>query len=499
MGPSFLVFSTTSMERIFRERLRWPVLFLVAGIPRVLGAFFLPNAFGDAYVYIRDIGTLSTKISNGTFQLTDLFGFWLPLYQFISAVLNVFVKNGFYSGKIVTALFGAATCLLVYTVTWRLTQSRRAAFWMFLIIALNPLHIFYSASAMTDVPHGFFVLAALYFVLTGNWIVAATFGALAGLTRVESWMLIAIIPFLALIRERRVSLIAILILLVPPLFWCFVSWKATGDAFACFKQRQEYHDWLLTMNPAIAHFSFGNLLRDGATLLVSADIAVLLACLFAGWIVLRDFWKRRNTRLMLEVQLPLPAVTFVFAFLGLLLVAYLTHQQPIIFPRYGLILFTLGLPLLAWTYLHVRQQKPQLARRVLTAVIIILCFDASVQLVGAIGEINRYKAQRAVADYLRDHFDPNSDVRILCDEGTVRVLSGIPEERFVSSANVHGTRQEIWKMLRDKDVAYLVIAANGEGVLTDLEIENDSTKPVLMSDALFLPTHIGVYQISSRH
>jgi hypothetical protein len=83
------------------------VLFLVAAIPRILGAFFLPNAFGDAYVYIQEIGTLSTKISTGAFRLVDLFGFWLPLFQFLAALANVFIKNGFYSGKITAAIFGA--------------------------------------------------------------------------------------------------------------------------------------------------------------------------------------------------------------------------------------------------------------------------------------------------------------------------------------------------------------------------------------------------------
>src|SRR5215471_9306065 len=233
----------------------WPILFLAAAVPRVFGAFFLPNAFGDAYVYIQEIGTLSTKISNGSFRLTDLFGFWLPLYQLMAALINVAVRNGFYSGKIVSALFGAGTCVFVYFVTLRLTGSDRAAFWMFLAIALNPLHIFYSGSAMTDVPHAFFVLAALYFVVVENWIVAAMFAALAGFTRVESWMLIALIPFIQFIRERRISIAAILILLIPPILWFYISWKATGNWFACFVQRQEYHDWLLRMNPLLARFS----------------------------------------------------------------------------------------------------------------------------------------------------------------------------------------------------------------------------------------------------
>lgn len=457
------------MIEMSNRRVLWPALIIISALPRILGALFLPNAFGDAYVYIREIGTLSTKIASGTFRVTDLFGFWLPLYQFIAALLNVAVKNGFYSGKLVSGLFGAGSCILVYAIAFRLTWNRRVALATFLVIALNPLHIFYSASAMTDVPHAFFVLASLYFLVTGNWIAASIFGALAGLTRVESWMLIGLIPFLRFIRERRLSVIAIAILILPPLFWFYISWKATGDAFACFKQRQQYHDWLMLMNPSIASFSLRNVASDLATLLVSTDIAVFAACLVAAWLVARRALARPLTGLMSsrlggsssiglrEPQSIVAPLSFFFAFLVLLLGAYVTHQQPIIFPRYGLILFSLGLPILAWTYLWIREHKPRLARRALVAIVVICSLDAGIQLVGAVGEINRYKTQRAVADYLRDHFDQNSNARIFCDEGTVHVLSGIPEDRFVSSADAPRERDAFLKYLNDGQVQYLIV------------------------------------------
>src|SRR5947208_2825649 len=279
------------------DRGPWLILVLLSAVPRILGAFFLPNSFGDAYVYIQEIGTLSTKLSTGVFRLTDLFGFWLPLYQFLSAIVNLPIKNGFYSGKLVAALFGVGSCLFIYAITFRVTANRTASILTFLLIALNPLHIFYSASAMTDVPHAFFVLAALYFVLSGNWIVAATFAALAGFTRVESWMLIAVIPFIQFVKERRISVVALLILSSPPLLWFFISWQATGNWLECFVQRQQYHDWLLRMNPAIAQFSLINVSKDAATLLVSSDIAVLVASFVAGWLFItrgRTWMIRRN-------------------------------------------------------------------------------------------------------------------------------------------------------------------------------------------------------------
>ena len=494
---------------------------LIAAIPRLLGAFFLPNAFGDAYVYIQEIGTLSTKISTGAFRLVDLFGFWLPLYQFIAALLNVFIKNGFYSGKIVAAIFGAGTCLFIYLITQRLTNNDAAALLMFLLIALNPLHIFYSASAMTDVPHAFLVCAALYFVIARNWIAAAILAALAGFTRVESWMLIALIPFLQLIRERRTSITAILILIIPPLLWFYISWQATGNWLACFVQRQDYHDWLLTMNPAIAHFSPVNVLKDTATLLVSTDIAVLIASFAAAWFVIKRAREIRNPTVR-EGAASYPAsvdeagtlpdgrvsataknaaqgvlspVLFFFAFLALLLVAYLTHQQPIIFPRYGLILFTLGLPILAWTFRHIRNSRPQIARPVLIGIIVIVALDASIQFAGAIGTIKQYRAQRAVADYLRDHFDQKMSGRIFCDDGTVRVLSGIPEARFVTSSQAPRDAAAFPSFLQSAEVEYLVLVNTpSSNPATTVPLNDlpafESFQPVFRRRTSFIPTDI---------
>jgi Dolichyl-phosphate-mannose-protein mannosyltransferase len=483
-------------------RTLWPTLVLVSGVPRIVGAFFLPNAFGDAYVYIRDIGSMSTKISRGTFALTDLYGFWLPLYQFISALINVFVRNGFYAGKIVSAIFGVGACLLIYSITLRLTASHTAALLGFLLIALNPLHIDYSASAMTDVPQAFFVLASLYFVLQRGWVFAAVFAALAGLTRVESWMLIALIPLIQFIRERRISITALLILIIPPLFWFYISWKATGNWLACFESRQQYHDWLLAMNPALAHFSLSNVLRDGAILIISTDIAVLIASSVAGWLVARRLPQGFTSKgLPEDLREILAPVVFFFAFLGLLVTAYLTHQQPMIFPRYGLLLFSLGIPILAWTFLRVRQQKPEWARRLLVSVIALCIFDGSIQFVGAVGSLNAISAERSVADYLHAHFDPNSNARIFSDEGTVSVMSGIPEEKFLTSSDTPRDREGFLASLKEKNVEYLVFVSKGDSTPAKLfpELKDGNHvwpfEAMMHSKSQFLRMDIWLYRV----
>jgi hypothetical protein len=454
---------------------RWAALMATAGIPRILAAFFLPNTFGDAYVYIRDIGAMSTKLRTGTFAFTDFYGFWLPLYQFLAALLNVFVGNGFYSGKLVSAIFGIGVCVFVYAITEQLTKHRTAALLAFLLIALNPIHILTSSSALTDVPHGFFVLASLYFVLKRKWLVAAIFAALAGLTRVESWMFVAAIPLIQFLWERRVSIPAVLIMLVPPLLWFYVSWKAAGDWLACFKGRQEYHDWLLQQNPALAHFSFFGVLKDGAIFINSIDIAVTAAAFIAGWIVLRRMFSRNSIRDGWGSILA--PVVFFFAFFALLTIAYLTHQQPIIFPRYGLILFSLGIPMLAWTYLKLSR-----GRKLLTAIIIVCGLGASAQLVGAVGLLKQISAQRAAADYLRNHFDSNSDARIFCDEGTVTVMSGIPAEKFLTSADAPKDRDGFLTFLKARNVEWLVV------------VKKDDSTPAKQFPASEYGERLGVYE-----
>jgi hypothetical protein len=490
------------MRRLTNPRTLWPTLVLVSGVPRITGAFVLPNAFGDAYVYIRDIGTLSTKIANGTFALTDLYGFWLPLYQLISAVVNVFLRNGFYAGKIVSALFGIGSCLLVYSITLRLTASHKAALLGFTLIALNPLHITYSASAMTDVPHAFFVLGSLYFILRRGCVLAAIFAALAGLTRVESWMFIALIPAIQLLRERRISITTLFILAVPPLFWFYISWKATGNWLQCFETRQSYHDWLLAMNPALAHFSLSSVLRDGAILIISTDIAVLISAFIAGWILLRHLPRSFTTHGLPEnLRGILAPLVFFFAFFGLLVTAYLTHQQPMIFPRYGLLLFSLGIPILAWTFLRVRQQKPLWARRLLVSAIALCIFDAGIQLVGSVGSLNQTSAQRAVADYLHAHIEPNSKAFIFSDEGTVSVMSGIPEQKFLTSSDTPSDREAFLGFLKEKNVEYLVFVSKGDSTPAKLFPElNDGHQvgpfvPVMHSKSRFLRMDIWLYRV----
>jgi hypothetical protein len=240
-------------------------------------------------------------------------------------------------------------------------------------------------------------------------------------------------------------------------------------------------------------------------LLISSDVAVLIASFIAAWFVLRQLSNIHRQKLSEETQMILPPVGFFFAFFSLLIVAYLTHQQPIIFPRYGLILFTLGLPILAWAFLRAKQQRPLGARRLLIGIIVVLAFDASIQFAGAVGTVNQYHVQRAAAEYLRDHFDPKSNARIFCDDGTVKVLSGIPDEKFVTSSDVPRDREGFLSALKANDVEYLVFVDHQPTTVNrlfkDLEYGDygDWFERQFNSHTNFLPTQIWVYRFHGEN
>jgi hypothetical protein len=107
-----------------------------------------------------------------------------------------------------------------------------------------------------------------------------------------------------------------------------------------------------------------------------------------------------------------------------------------------------------------------------------------------------------VADYLRDHFDRNSSARIFCDDGTVRALSGIPFEIFVTSADAPGDREGFITFLKDRKMQYLVIAGRSNSTPQKLFPELDSggsTEPFrrvfYASSQFLLPTDIWIYEV----
>jgi len=160
------VVQMSNMRRNSFSILNYQWFTLLAFVPRLLGAIWLPNAFGDAYPYSEQIYFMRRALVTGSFNTASLFGFWLPLYQLIFALISAVAGKPFLVAKLVPAIAGTGVCVLVLMLTLELTRSRRLALLSFALIAFNPEHILYSASAMTDVPS---CLSCTAWMISRSW------------------------------------------------------------------------------------------------------------------------------------------------------------------------------------------------------------------------------------------------------------------------------------------------------------------------------------------
>jgi hypothetical protein len=419
-------------------RFVWVIVWLLALGSRFSAAFLLPNAEQDGYSYVETIADWSAKISSGHFRLSDLFGFWLPLFQFSTAILNLVVHDPLLSGKTVSALAGSTTCVLVFALTKRITDSLPLAYTAFALILFNPLHLLYSAAAMTDVPFGCLALATIWFAVRDRWMAAALCAGLAELVRLEAWVFLLALPLLQFLFHRRVSWATMSILLVPPLLWLGVSHSATGDWLGYFAKRATYQSNFLDFHPTRRSFAFADVAQDVDHFFLGANPIIFLAMTMS---ILRRTQRSRET-----IAITLCAA----ALLAFWILAYVTKRQPVILPRYGLVFFALGLPIFASLLKTIPRPLAVLA-------VVLSLYSFVRQLPNIPKVIADHRAQQQIAAALVHHI---GDARCFTDDPAVRVLSRLPADRFLRSettpASASGDAMKFATYLRQNRAHYLV-------------------------------------------
>jgi len=461
LSPRFIPLVKTDQIRVHRVRsLRSLLLLLIAGVPRIIGALLVQKQpFGDAYAYIETVSADRAKLLAGTFTVKDLFGFWLPLYQFFCAVISLVINHPFYVSKLVSAISGALVCVLVYWCSHILTQNHRLALIAFLAIALNPFHFQYSAAAMTDIPHALMVMSCMYFVLTERWTLAACCGAAAGLIRLESWMLIAIVPTIQFMRRKTLPVVSTLILLIAPAVWFFICWQATGNPLASFQAHDQYVLARLTAHPEFNHITLDRTWEDANRLIYSVNLAVLAGCFVGLWLL---FVQWRRGRAWFKATDLMVCVSFFFAYFSFIVVAYLTKNQSDIWPRYGLVMFSLGLPILTYSARQIMHSTSIFAKAGLALLLVLGALQFRIQWFDLKYFLLTQDRSQTIASYLKQEYSTDRSIRVFCDHPEIRVFSGIPREQFYDSFRAPKDQAAFIGFLQANGIKYLVIPKENE-------------------------------------
>ena len=434
------------------------LLILIAFSSRISAALILPNAEQDGYSYAEIISRLTQCLEAGQLSATDLYGFWLPLFQVAAAILNLGVHDALVAGKIINAICGAIATVLVFDLTLRLTRSVLFAAIGFAVILIDPLHLLFSAACMTDVPHACLVLTSLWFAARRKWIAAAITGGLAGFIRIESWSLLVVLPILQLLCERRVSIVTVLVLLLAPLGWLTICFAATGHPLSYFHDRAQYHIEYIAAHPERHGFHWTVLCQDLDSFLTGAGRLITVVNLA---VTIGVMWRWVRDR-KLPNPLLLITIGYYISLMGLIVVAYVTKAQPVILPRYGLTFFAIGLPLFAWSlqFALARLTSPFL-KVILTLIVGAVLFAEMGRERPTLGNVYRdFRAHQKIASALVQKMGELPDTRCFSDDVAVRVLSGLPPDRFLRTvfARRSGvtTKEEFSGYLRDHDGRFLV-------------------------------------------
>ena len=166
---------------------------------------FNPHWFGHP-------GTTTIYMLSGLYAFIFLVGRGLGIFTGVEDFRALYYLDPtvFYlSGRLMIAVFGSATILLVYLIGRRLF-NRTTGLVAATLIALSPVHVSYSKLIRTDVQMGFLILIAFWFCLNildkrywSDYVLAGLFTGLAVVTKYPATVFVLTIGLAHFASKRR--------------------------------------------------------------------------------------------------------------------------------------------------------------------------------------------------------------------------------------------------------------------------------------------------------
>ncbi len=427
----------TPVDLPTRRRIARAALIVLAPIClRVVLALLVDDFEDDAWARDLIAQQLSGEMRAGSLSMASILSVsvWLPAWQLLCAACERVVHEPYYVPKLLSALFGGLSPAIVFALARHLATgagegeggSMRAAWTAWAFAALAPWHAMYSATGMSESFYGFWILVAMYGLVRSRadnrWLLVAALAlGPATWTRFEGWVLAGAIPAIALVqrRARPVTFVAACVLIaVPPVLWLAINRAVSGDAL---------HFARVGANDVRNFLAFrGTAFSDRGPLAIARHVAYIAA---ANGVVVTLLAARGLLRRRTSDTRALGAA--ILALLGLLLTLWLARRQ-VGWRRYYV---PLGMPLCAAAGLGlVDLRRPRVA---ILAVALEALIVVGVQTHFMVTWVRpRIAARRDAATFLRARSGT-----IYCDEPAVRMLSGLPPERFVNQ----------WQLPRGRD------------------------------------------------
>lgn len=150
-----------------------------------------------------------------------------PLGKWIIGIGIKLFGNNEFGWRIMAALIGSASVLLIFLIAQKLFQSLFLSNTAALLMSFDGLHLVMSRVALLDIFLMFFILLTFYLILLNNYLLASVVLGLAGATKWSGFFLIPLLIGLMIFTHLKKPLIwikQISLLIIIPFGIYLISW-----------------------------------------------------------------------------------------------------------------------------------------------------------------------------------------------------------------------------------------------------------------------------------